>query len=762
MAPSEKDRQCTPTVRPAPRNRIWGCRPSTLLLSLAFVWIVRYSVTINWHALRSTGDLPAHVPDDGGIHWDKIEPHEKLQWHPCFSAAAYLLRCARLTVPMDYHRPLNESADHPKVYIALVLAPGQGRTDDPASYAESPLLVNPGGPGGSGTMFVAAAAPMLAGIVGRNHDIIGFDPRGVGATLPKADCFEVSENWSGVDDRNTALMNRLAWSLSGHDVGLVNSSNVAIGKIDVRSRAAAQQCKNVSDRYGNNSIFQYANTANGARDMLSIVHAWDEWRSTGHDAKPAKPTKPTKPTESARHAEVKMPSHLQEMNSASESTSAVTTQGKLVYWGFSYGTLLGATFAAMFPDKVGRVILDGVVDADHYVEPVWMDSLLDADKIWDSFFSYCHEAGPRCALYRLGDSSTDIKNRHSEIMASLDKEPRIVLHPQVNLPVILTASDIKMVLFQSLYSPIVSYPAIADLLNMILKNRDLHRFTMPPTLPAYCRNISLPIWPDDAQRAVMCGDKRYTMNETLPELQKRFEDLASYSSFADVWMSLMMGCNSWDIEAKDPPMRWDDHPAHRPAPIETDFPLLFLSSHLDPVTPLHAALKMTRKFVNASIVEQQSSGHCSVSCTSICTIKHIRAYLNQGKLPPAPDFTGPDEGTWTTCDCDEKPWKQIRPQYHRGHSTADEKLDWLDNGDELKVEELLREHSEDEVEWLQNWSSFRALMFGKFSNEQLDGYQAFRNILLQAPFRDLRHRDTDTGTDGECECKADGTEPRLE
>lgn len=42
--------------------------------------------------------------------------------------------------------------------------------------------------------------------------------------------------------------------------------------------------------------------------------------------------------------------------------------GKLRYWGFSYGTLLGSTLLAMFPDKVDKIILDGVVNPANYYE----------------------------------------------------------------------------------------------------------------------------------------------------------------------------------------------------------------------------------------------------------------------------------------------------------------------------------------------------------------------------------------------------------
>ncbi|KAI1473522.1 TAP-like protein-domain-containing protein [Daldinia eschscholtzii] len=589
-----------------------------------------------------SGDQTSAGPPDGWTEWSSITPSEKLIWQPCFAIYGSDFQCARLTVPMDYHRPLNQSADNPKVHIALVLKPGTGRTEDPASYSESPLLINPGGPGGSGAYFALTSGPALQTVIGGNRDIIGFDPRGVGATTPKADCFASPNDSSGLDGRNIALMNRLSWIASGHSIGLVNSSNVALNKLDVRSRALAKLCKRKDEAEGDDSIFRYSNTPNVARDMLSIIHAWDEWRS-GSDTKAAE--------ESDTAFGLRTDSKIGPKDS---------TKGKLVYWGFSYGTLLGATFASMFPDKVGRLILDGVVDADHYVNPMLGDGIMDTDAIWERFFIYCADAGPECEFYRLGDKPEDIKERFDYIMNWLEKEPAVVLPMHSNIPVLLTAGDVKQTIFIALYYPNIIFPSVAILLKAIIDNR-LEPMIPSPAPALLCQNLTLPQWPDDAQKVIACSDKRYKLNEDAEALQRRFEKMASYSSFADVWMGvdLNLGCSGWEIESKDPPMRWDDHPIHKPKAIETSFPVLFLSNHLDPVTPLHYALKMTRKFSEASLVEQKAEGHCTVSCVSPCTLGHVRAYINDGVVPPVPKYGSNDEGEWTTCECHEKPWKSL-------------------------------------------------------------------------------------------------------
>jgi hypothetical protein len=142
--------------------------------------------------------------------------------------------------------------------------------------------------------------------------------------------------------------------------------------------------------------------------------------------------------------------------------------------------------------------------------------------------------------------------------------------------------------------------------------------------------------------------------------------MSNLSSFADVWMTVMVGCDSWGIEAVDPPMRWDDHPAHKQKPIKTSFPLLFLSNTADPVTPLYAGVKMAQKFVDAGIIEQKSMGHCSLAAVSRCTTQKVAAYFTEGKVPPHPVKGGKGrelaDGNWDKCEADEWPFHPYDPR----------------------------------------------------------------------------------------------------
>ena len=102
---------------------------------------------------------------------------QRLQWRSCSGG-----QCAQLEVPVDYAKP-----DGDTIKLALLRVPASSRGSRIGS-----LVVNPGGPGGSGVDYARAADFIVGPGVRRSYDIVGFDPRGVGRSAP-IDCLSDRE-----------------------------------------------------------------------------------------------------------------------------------------------------------------------------------------------------------------------------------------------------------------------------------------------------------------------------------------------------------------------------------------------------------------------------------------------------------------------------------------------------------------------------------------------------------------------------------------
>merc|ERR1712000_76788 len=85
---------------------------------------------------------------------------------------------------------------------------------------------------------------------------------------------------------------------------------------------------------------------------------------------------------------------------------ALGEDGLLRYWGFSYGTALGATFSAMFPEKVDKVVLDGNVNVHEYYSGEEIESLDSLDSVVQGFYDGCVANPDECALAK-GGNGTD-------------------------------------------------------------------------------------------------------------------------------------------------------------------------------------------------------------------------------------------------------------------------------------------------------------------------------------------------------------------
>ena len=190
-------------------------------------------------------------------------------------------------MPKDY---TNSNSDE-TITLRLVKVPA---TRQPSRGS---VIINTGGPGlaqrNDITDDSGRAYQILTGDI---YDLITFDPRGTGETLPFT-CYNTTA------ERNAALVS-IPKSLK--------SSDTALGEIWAQRQIFAERCKLQASDYGD-----LIGTAFTARDIMQIVDALGE-------------------------------------------------DGMLRYLGFSYGTALGATLAAMFPDRMDRVVLDGVLNMHEY------------------------------------------------------------------------------------------------------------------------------------------------------------------------------------------------------------------------------------------------------------------------------------------------------------------------------------------------------------------------------------------------------------
>jgi hypothetical protein len=121
----------------------------------------------------------------------------------------------------------------------------------------------------------------------------------------------------------------------------------------------------------------------------------------------------------------------------------------------SYGTIIGSAFAAIHPDRVGRIVLDGVVDpADHY-SGNWLTQLQDSDKVITELSRYCYQAGPeKCPLY-VTSSAEDIERIFTQVMESLKASPLPVMSSASieaqRGPSIITYGDAHLYLLSGIY-----------------------------------------------------------------------------------------------------------------------------------------------------------------------------------------------------------------------------------------------------------------------------------------------------------------------
>lgn len=331
------------------------------------------------------------------------------------------------------------------------------------------LLTLEGGPGASGVGLILDNAPMFSQLLGIQYNLVGFDPRGVNNSGPVVDCFP------GNSDARDAFENVFFSDVT-------DASSISLETQFYASEFFGAWC-NEAIVHSKPSA-QYISTPAVAEDMLTF----------------------------AREVQ--------------KNAGKPEADAKVWYYGFSYGTVLGATFASLFPANVGRLILDGVVDAEDYYTNGWKTNLFQADEALNSFSTYCHESGPKnCSFW--GPSPKNITDRLDNILAELKDNPIPVSGlSSDSAPALATYSDLKTLLLQSTYITLLEFPPLADAL------LELENGNSTALLSASAFLVTT-----DSDTMIRCIDS-YTRNNltTLQDYQSYVELLEGQSKYlGDTW-----------------------------------------------------------------------------------------------------------------------------------------------------------------------------------------------------------------------------------
>ncbi|KAJ8092780.1 hypothetical protein PM082_023608 [Marasmius tenuissimus] len=319
--------------------------------------------------------------------------------------------------------------------------------------------------------------------------------------------------------------------------------------------------------------------------------------------------------------------HMNTANSARDMLRIVEAHGqeKLQYWGLSYGSVLGYTFAAMFPDKVERLIIDGVVGIEDYYRARLLNLAEDADKTLQWFFQSCKDTGPQsCAFYE--DSTEAMSTKLQKIYNRLNEDP-IPVRTNESYGVV-DYGFLHFVVITGLYRP-AGWPDLAKGLQDLTEGDGSFLWSNfgDPLFECDCDPTKHAL-EDYLESTVTyyCNDGDAVPPEVDAARAHYKEAVQLYGSWGTFRASHRIACSGWSSEIPKTQFRG-------PISSNTSFPMLIIGNTADPATPISAAKKASQQFPGSVVLEQNSPGHCSIAAPSVCTSKVVREYFVNGTLP---------------------------------------------------------------------------------------------------------------------------------
>lgn len=307
---------------------------------------------------------------------------------------------------------------------------------------------------------------------------------------------------------------------------------------------------------------------------------------------------------------------------------------RLNYVGYSYGTFLGATYGRLFPDRVGRWVLDGTVDPVAWTGTGSGDAAPSvplgirtrqgesAQQTFGEFARLCRQAGPaRCPLAALGEPQavTDA------LLERLAKHPITVPLPDGG-SVLVTEQYLVQNMFFSLYSP-STWESMAQVLAALAAPApDVARAAtaaaqLPGPLGSQLRGEDYPSV--GGALASLCVDTAHSNRWwEYPQRADAATTTSGYFGRFRAWAGLP--CEFWQLH--------DSDAYTGPWQQTTQRPVLVIGTRYDPATPYQQTAPFSRLFPQGHLLTLSGWGHTTIG-QSRCIDTDVTQYLVDGVLP---------------------------------------------------------------------------------------------------------------------------------
>ncbi len=294
---------------------------------------------------------------------------------------------------------------------------------------------------------------------------------------------------------------------------------------------------------------------------------------------------------------------------------AALGEDTLTYLGASYGTFLGTTYATLFPERVGRLVLDGAIDPTLTGLEMGLGQAAGFERATRAYAQSCVDGGG-CPL---GD---DVDSAMAAIPAFLDEVDADPLPVSGDTVTELTEGWAMLGIIVAMYSQDI-WPVLTQALNraqqgdgtllMFLANSYASRHSDG----TYTGNGMQAIY------AVNCLDRPADVGEDLDSaaVEKQFEQASP------TWGRYLAGdgaCEYWPVHAEE---TLEDYSAQGAAPI------VVIGTTRDPATPYEWAEALADILDSGVLISYDGDGHTAYGRSNDCVDDAVDAYLLEGTVP---------------------------------------------------------------------------------------------------------------------------------